>query len=275
MKQALTLAPVLALPSGRREFVLKVNEQNYPTHYLELAAVKDLSMRQRSWLELVKDYDCNISYHSGKVNVVADALCRKTAVITQFAVDTERKNSGRDTSDEQLQKWRQRDEAKGRRLYTVVDSIVRHKDRLWVPSSDSLRADTLSEAHTTPYAIHPESTKMYNDLQSLYWWRDILRFTDRQSERVIQTLEDLLKACVIDFQGSWEPKLPLVEFTYNNSYQASIGMAPYETLYGRKCRSPVYWDEVEERVKIGPDIVSQTAELMAKIRDRMKNAQSR
>jgi hypothetical protein len=79
--------------------------------------------------------------------------------------------------------------------------------------------------------------------------------TDRQSERTIQTLEDMLRACVLDFNGSWAHYLPLIEFAYNNSYQASIGMAPYEALYGRKCRSPLYWDELGERRILGLDIV--------------------
>ena len=64
--------------------------------------------------------------------------------------------------------------------------------------------------------------------------------TDGQSKRTIQTLEDMLRACVIDFKGSWEGQLPLIEFAYNNSYHASIGMPPYEALYGRRCRSPIY-----------------------------------
>lgn len=64
--------------------------------------------------------------------------------------------------------------------------------------------------------------------------------TDGQSERTIQTLEDMLRACVLDLSGSWETHLPLVEFAYNNSFHATIGMAPYEALYGRRCRSPVY-----------------------------------
>ena len=64
--------------------------------------------------------------------------------------------------------------------------------------------------------------------------------TDGQSERTIQVLEDMLRACVLDHKGSWEEHLPLVEFAYNNSYQASIQMAPYEALYGRPCRSPIY-----------------------------------
>ena len=67
---------------------------------------------------------------------------------------------------------------------------------------------------------------------------------DGQSERTIQTIEDMLRACYLDFKGSWDDHLPLVEFVYNNSYHSSIGMTPHEALYGRKCRSPVCWDEV-------------------------------
>ncbi|GKA21585.1 putative reverse transcriptase domain-containing protein [Tanacetum coccineum] len=67
--------------------------------------------------------------------------------------------------------------------------------------------------------------------------------TDGQSERTIQTLEDMLRACVLDFAKSWDRYLPLVEFSYNNSYHTSIKVAPFEALYGRKCRSPVYWEK--------------------------------
>ena len=67
--------------------------------------------------------------------------------------------------------------------------------------------------------------------------------TDGQSERTIQTLEDMLRACVMDRPGSWDKHLPLIEFAYNNSFHASIGMAPYEALYGRKCQSPLCWYE--------------------------------
>ena len=65
----------------------------------------------------------------------------------------------------------------------------------------------------------------------------------------------MLRACVIDFKGSWDEHLPLVEFAYNNSYQARIKVAPYEALYGRKCRSPICWDDVGERRLLGPEIV--------------------
>ena len=76
--------------------------------------------------------------------------------------------------------------------------------------------------------------------------------TDGLSERTIQTLEDMLRACVMEFKGSWDTHLALMEFAYNNSYQASIDMASFEALYGRKCRTPVCWDEVGERRLVGP-----------------------
>ena len=98
---------------------------------------------------------------------------------------------------------------------------------------------------------------------------------DGQSERTIQTLEDMLWACVLDLKGNWEEHLPLVEFTYNNSYQASIQMAPYETLYGRPCRYPVCWSEVRERPFTGPDLVRDTFEKVELIRKRFLMAQSR
>ncbi|XP_073314760.1 uncharacterized protein [Primulina huaijiensis] len=160
-KQALTMTPVLAMPSGQGEFVVYTDSSK-----LGLGAV-------------LMQHDIVIVYASRqlKANVVADALSRKTVVITQLLVqrslqaEIQRfelavyvrssapnlstlkvKSTLRDriwagqTSDEQLQKWRQRDKAKGRRLYTVVDGIVRYRDRLWVPSRDSMKAGILSEA---------------------------------------------------------------------------------------------------------------------------------
>ncbi|MDF3573288.1 hypothetical protein, partial [Enterobacter cloacae] len=108
--------------------------------------------------------------------------------------------------------------------------------------------------------------------------------TDGQTERVNQVLEDMLRACVLDFGESWEDSLPLVEFSYNNSYHASIGMAPYEALYGRPCRSPTCWGEVGERSfwksefekknpKLGPEIIRETSEKIEIIRERLQAAQ--
>ena len=98
---------------------------------------------------------------------------------------------------------------------------------------------------------------------------------DGQSKMTIQTLEDMLWACVLDLKGSWEEHLSLVEFAYNNNYQASIQMAPYEALYRRSCRSLVYWTEVGKRPSMGPDLVKDTSEKVDMIRKRFLTAQSR
>ena len=98
--------------------------------------------------------------------------------------------------------------------------------------------------------------------------------TDGQSERTIQVLEDMLRACVLDHKGLWEEHLPLVKFVYNNSYQASIQMAPYETLYGRLCRSSLCWTEVGESSITGPDLIRDTSEKVSLIRQRPLMAHS-
>ena len=79
--------------------------------------------------------------------------------------------------------------------------------------------------------------------------------TDGQSEIVIQVLEDMLRSCVIDYEGSWDRHIPLVEFVNNNSFQSSIRMEPYEALYGRKCRIPLCWTEFSKKKVIGPDLI--------------------
>ncbi|GJT73656.1 putative reverse transcriptase domain-containing protein [Tanacetum coccineum] len=99
--------------------------------------------------------------------------------------------------------------------------------------------------------------------------------TDGQSERTIQTLEDMLRACVLDFGGSWDVHLPLVEFSYNNSYHSSVRCAPFEALYGRKCRSPIMWAEVGEGQLIGPELVQETTEKISQIKDRLKAVRDR
>jgi len=99
--------------------------------------------------------------------------------------------------------------------------------------------------------------------------------TDDQIERTIQTLEDMIRACVLDEGGSWDKFLLLIEFVYYNNYHANIGMAPFEALYGRKCRSPLCWCEVGEKTLIGLDIVQETTNKIRLIRERMHTAQSR
>jgi len=96
--------------------------------------------------------------------------------------------------------------------------------------------------------------------------------TDGQTERTIQSLEDLLRACVLEQNRSWESFLPLIEFTYKNSFHSTIGMAPYEALYGRKCRTPLCWLEPGEDLTLGSEVVQQTTEKVKLIQERMRTA---
>ena len=132
----------------------------------------------------------------------------------------------------------------------ISDSDPRFASRLWRSTQKSL--GTRLDMST---AYHPQ--------------------TDGQSERTIQTLEDMLRACVIDLGNGWERHLPLVEFSYNNSYHSSIQAAPFEALYGRKCRSPLCWAEVGDTQITGPEIVLETSEKIVQIRNRMAAARDR
>lgn len=141
------------------------------------------------------------------------------------------------------------------RLHGVPSSIISDRD----PRFTSRFWQSLHEALGTKlrlsFAYHPQ--------------------TDGQSERTIQSLEDLLLACVLDHLGSWDEVLPLVEFTYNNCFHASIGMAPFEALYGRRCRTPLCWYQDGEHHFVGPELVQQTTEKVKRIQENMKIAQSR
>ncbi|GJS50710.1 putative reverse transcriptase domain-containing protein [Tanacetum coccineum] len=241
---------------------LKIHEKNYTIHDLELGVAvfalkmwrhylydtkyvmftdrkslqhdldqKELNMRQRRWLELLSDYDCKIHYHPGKANVVADVIMEAR----------KEENYGTEDLCGMIKKLEPR-----------TDGTLCFRNRSWIPCYGDLRALIMHESHKSKYSIHPGLDKMYQDLKKLYWWpnmkAEIATYvstqldmstayhpqTDGQSERTIQTLEDMLRACVIDFGKSWDRHLPLEEFSYNNSYHTSIKAAPFEALYGQK-----------------------------------------
>ena len=173
----------------------------------------------------------------------------------------------------------------------IVDRLTKFAHFLQVIVEDSLEklaqlyVDEIVRLHGVPVSIVSDrdprfTSRFWSSLETALGTR--FHFctafhpqTDGQSERTIQTLEDMLRACVMEFKGSWDTHLALMEFTYNNSYQANIGMAPFEALYGRKCRTPLCWDEVGERRLVGPELVQITSKKAKIVRDNLKKARDR
>ena len=144
-------------------------------------------------------------------------------------------------------------------IWVIIDRLT--KSSHFLPVRTTYTLDQLADLYVREIVrLHGVPVSIISDRDGRFtasFWKSLhrslgtkLKFstafhpqTDGQTERTNQILEDMLRACVLDFSGSWDKFLPLVEFSYNNSYQATIGMAPYEALYGRKCRSPIHWHE--------------------------------
>ncbi|GJX02478.1 putative reverse transcriptase domain-containing protein [Tanacetum coccineum] len=259
---------------------LKIHEKNYTTHDLELGAVvfalktwryylygmksviytdhkslqhifdqKELNMRQRRWIELFSDYECEIRYHLGKANVVADALSRKERVkprsVQAMAMTIQSGVRGMILAAQSEAFKQENVKAEHQRPLGLLQQpeILEWK---W----DKITMDIITKLPSTG-----KLARLYIDEKALGTRLDMSTAyhpqTDGQSEHTIQTLEDMLRACVIDFGSNWDVHLSLAEFSYNNSYYSSIRCALFEALYGRKCRSPVLWAEIGESSLIG------------------------
>ncbi|GJW18823.1 putative reverse transcriptase domain-containing protein [Tanacetum coccineum] len=263
-------------------------------------------MRQRRWLELLSDYDCDIRYHPGKANVVADALSRKErepplrvrALVMTISLDLPKQILNAQTESEKPEKLRFEHQRPSGLLvqpkipewkwdnitmdfvtklpktsqgydtiWVIVDRLT--KSAIFTPMRETDPLDKLARLYLKEVVTrHGIPVSIICDRDPRFasnFWRSLQNAlgtnldmstayhlqTDGQSERTIQTLEDMLRACAIDFGKGWVNHLPLVEFSYNNSYHASIKAAPFEALYGRKCRSPVCWTEVGEAQILG------------------------
>ncbi|WVZ75459.1 hypothetical protein U9M48_023509 [Paspalum notatum var. saurae] len=376
---------------------LRKHEANYATHDLELVAVvhalkiwrhyllgntchiytdhkslkyilmqPELNMRQRRWLELIKDYYLEIHYHPGKANVVADALSRRahcnvievrpTARVICCEIDAIEMATDQlielynliiePTIKEQVIAAQKQDKGMAyiregiddekRACFTLDDQgVLWFKGRLVVPKDMELRAKILDEAHTSMFTMHPGSNKMYQDLKQKFWWTpmkwEIAKYVSEcdvcqrvkadhlKPAGMLQPLavpswkwEDIHMDFIVGlprtqkgYDSIWviidrltksANFIPVktiyhaktyaelyiarivslhADFAYNNSYQKSLEMAPFEALYGRRCRTPLNWSEPRERVTFGPDLVTQAEEQVKLIHNNLKRAQSR
>nr|GEX56990.1 putative reverse transcriptase domain, ribonuclease H-like domain, aspartic peptidase domain protein [Tanacetum cinerariifolium] len=224
-------------------------------------------MRQRRWIELLSDYDCEIRYHPGKGNVVADALSQKDREPLRvrslvMTVHTNLLGKILEAQTEAMKEENVKVENLGRLLKPIFEIHRLTKSAHFLPMKKIDNIEKLAQQYLKEIVCrHGVPVSIISDRDSLFtsrFWKTLQEAlgtqlnlstayhpkTDGQSERTIQTLEDMLRACVIDFGNSWDRHLPLVEFSYNNSCHASIKAAPFEALYGRKCRSPVCWKKI-------------------------------
>ncbi|XP_052723888.1 uncharacterized protein LOC108343993 [Vigna angularis] len=286
LKKKLTSAPVLVIPDTAKPFEvycdasyqglgcvlmqerkvvayasrqLKIHEKNYPTHDLELAAV----------VFALKIWRHHLYGATFQANVVADALSRKSVHVSAMMV--KELNLVESFRDLKLQFKLEPNSIKCCTFRITSDVF----DRIWMKQREDDELVKILSALGTDQAKHFNAGTDGELGSKLRMSSAYHPQTDGQSERTIQTLEDLLRTCVLDHMGVWDEVLPLVEFTYNNSFQASIGMAPFEALYGRKCRTPLCWFQEGENVLTGPELIQQTTEKVKLIQERLKTSQSR
>nr|GEW67884.1 putative reverse transcriptase domain-containing protein [Tanacetum cinerariifolium] len=261
MPFSLTNAPAVFMDLMNRRHYLYDTKCTVFTDHKSLQHVlnkKELNIRQRRWLELLVDYDCEIRYHPGKENVVADALSRKR-IIKSSRVKPLRVRSLIMTIHSSLPSQILKAQTEALKEENVQTENLRGMEKAFEIRTDGTRC--IKNQSCLPLF----GTQL--DMSTTYHPKTV-----GQSERTIQTLEDMLRACSIDFGKGWERHLPLVEFKYNNSYHASIKVAPFEALYGQKCRSPVCWAEVGDTQLTGPEIIHETTEKIMQIRQHLQAA---
>ncbi|GJY39275.1 putative reverse transcriptase domain-containing protein [Tanacetum coccineum] len=196
-------------------------------------------MRQRRWLELLADYDCEICYHPRKANVVADSLSQKERIkplrIRSLIMIVHPKLPSQileaqieALKEENIKAENLRGMDKAFEVRPDGTSCI--KNRSWLPPFGNLRDLIMHESHKSKYSIHPGSDKMYQDLKKLYWWPN-------------------MKAIIAEYVGK---------------------CSTFEALYGRKCRSPVCWAKVGDVQLTGPEIIHETTEKIVQIRQRLQ-----
>ncbi|GKB98741.1 putative reverse transcriptase domain-containing protein, partial [Tanacetum coccineum] len=285
---------------------LRVRDKDIPktsfrTSLQHILDQKELNMRQRRWLELLADYDYEIRYHPKKANIVADALIWKERIKPhRVSVKAEcQKPSGLLIQLEiPIWKWERitmdfvtklpKTSYRHDKIWVIVDRLTKLAHFIPIKETDSMETLTMLYIkeivlrHRVPISIISVrdshfTSRFWQSMQSALGTQlDMSKTyhpkTDGQSQRIIQTLKDMLQAYVIDFGKGWERHLPLVEFSYNNGYHASIKATPFEALYGRNYRSPICWAEVGDVQLTGREIIHETTEKIVQIRQRLQAA---
>ncbi|GJR25759.1 putative reverse transcriptase domain-containing protein [Tanacetum coccineum] len=315
LKQKLCSEPILALLEGSEDFIAYCDASIKGLGAVLMQREKiELNMRQRRWLELLNVYDCEIRYHLGKANTEAQkpeniknkdvggmlienskdpeklrteklepradgTLCLngrswlpcygnlRTMIMHEFhkskysihPVKAEHQRPSGLLVQPEIPQWKWDNITMD--FVTKLPKSSQGYDTIWV------MVDRLTKS---AIFVPMRETDPLEKLARLY-----LKETDRQSERTIQTLEDIIRAYVIEFRKGWVNHFSLVEFSYNNSYHASIKAAPFEARYGQKCRSPVCWAKVGQVQLTSLDLVRETTEKIIQIKQRMKAARDR
>ncbi|GKD21447.1 putative reverse transcriptase domain-containing protein, partial [Tanacetum coccineum] len=332
---------------------LKIYEKNYATHDLELGAVVFALKIWRHYLYETNDYDCEIRYHSGKTNVVAEALSRKEqikplrarALVMTIGLDLPKQILNAQTEAQKPENLKNEDvggmirkDIPKEKLEPRADKTLCLNSRSWLQCYGDLRTVIMHESHKSKYSIHPGSDKMYQDMKKLYWWpnmkADIATYVSKcltcakvkvehqrpsgydtiwvivdrltksaifKLKRETDSMEKLARMylkevvtrhgipisiiCDCDprfasnlwrsLQKALGANLDIIEFSYNNSYHASIKAAPFKALYGQKCRSPVCWAEVGQVYLTSLEMIQDTTEKVLQIKQRMQAAHDR
>nr|GEY28030.1 putative reverse transcriptase domain-containing protein [Tanacetum cinerariifolium] len=279
LKQKLCSAPILALPEGREDFIVyydasikglgAVLMQREKTEARKPENIKNEDVEGMSWLPCYGNLRTVIMHesHKSKYSVHPDSdkmyqdmkklywWPNMKADITTYVskcltcAKLPKSSQGYNT------------------IWVIIDRLT--KSAIFTPIRETGPMDKLARIYLKERSLQNAlGTRL--DMSIGYHPE-----TDRQSERTIQTLEDMLRACAIDFGKGCVNYLPLVEFSYNNSYHASIKAAPFEALYGRKCRSPICWTEVGEAQILVPELIQETTEHIIQIKQRIQAARDR
>ncbi|GJR85519.1 putative reverse transcriptase domain-containing protein [Tanacetum coccineum] len=234
-------------------------------------------MRQHRWLELLADYDCEICYHPGKANIIADALSwkerikplrvRSLVMTIHLKLPSQiLKTQTEAIKEENIKAENLRGMDKAFRIYPNGTRCI--KNQSWLLLFGNLRDLIMHESHKSKYSIHPGSYKMYQDLKKLYWWPNMKAIIAEYVGKCL-TCSRVKAECQKPSGLLVQPKIPIW------NYHASIKAAPFEALYGRKCRSPICWAKVRDVQLMRPKIIHETTKKIVQILQCLQVARDR